>query len=70
MIARFSRKNRSLKNVKIAFRLEFDRSNLKGRDSRIGNVDSKHLIQMLILKFESECLDTFHHQYSMLTPST
>lgn len=48
-----SRKNKPLKDVTVAFRLEFERSKIKGRDSRIGNSDSKHLIQMMILKFES-----------------
>ena len=43
-----------MKKVRVAFRMEFHRSNIKGRDSRIGNADSKHLIQMLILKYESE----------------
>ncbi|KAL0952771.1 hypothetical protein HGRIS_006999 [Hohenbuehelia grisea] len=38
--------------LEVAFRIKFSRSNLSGKDSRIGN-GSGHLIQMMILDFTS-----------------
>ena len=48
-----STKNRALKNVKVYYRLEFTKKSIKGNSAKIGNADSSHLIQMLILNFDS-----------------
>ena len=48
----FSAKNKSVNGARAVFRVEFSRSNLKGRDSKIGNLTSKHIIQMLVLNLE------------------
>ncbi|PSS11038.1 hypothetical protein PHLCEN_2v3334 [Hermanssonia centrifuga] len=52
-------KNRHPKDTTVVFRVEFARSHITGRDTKIGNASSKHLIQMLILKFETAKLVTF-----------
>ncbi|KAK7042564.1 hypothetical protein R3P38DRAFT_320807 [Favolaschia claudopus] len=44
--------NVPFENLEIAFRLRFSRSNLTGKDSRIGN-GVEHQIQMMILDFSS-----------------
>ncbi|KAK7694300.1 hypothetical protein QCA50_001482 [Cerrena zonata] len=51
-------KNKVVNGARAAFRVEFSRSNLKGRDSKIGNLTSKHVIQMLVLNIESAKLIT------------
>lgn len=57
-----SKKKVALKDVKVIFRVGFERSSIKGGNSRIGNADSKHLVQIMILNYESK-----HHH--ILAPS-
>jgi hypothetical protein len=40
--------------LQVSYRMKFSRSSIKGRDTKIGNHGSKHLIQMMILDIDSE----------------
>lgn len=48
-----SLKNRKLKGLELAFRVSFLRTNVKGRDDKIGNASAKHLVQMIALQMDS-----------------
>lgn len=46
--------NTTLENVKLVYRMPFERSNVKGNDSKIGNESAVHLIQMIALQLDCE----------------
>ncbi|KAJ6541182.1 hypothetical protein DFH09DRAFT_1174690 [Mycena vulgaris] len=45
--------NSTMEGLQVSYRMKFSRSNIKGRDSKIGSHGSKHLIQMMILDIDS-----------------
>lgn len=44
--------NRAIDNLELEFHVPIIRTNIKGRDSKIGNASAEHLIQMQVLKLE------------------
>ena len=50
--ARNSDCNRSIDNLELEFHVPVIRTNIKGRDSKIGNAAAEHLVQMQVLKVE------------------
>ncbi|CAL1696314.1 unnamed protein product [Somion occarium] len=62
-------KNKLVKNVQVAYRVEFSRSNIKGRDSKVGNTASTHFIQMLILNLEKGRLVTLKGEKDKTLPA-
>ncbi|KAF7328255.1 hypothetical protein MVEN_02565400 [Mycena venus] len=51
---RFDKKHHfSMDGLQVSYRMKFSRGSIKGRDSKIGNHGSKHLIQMMILDIDS-----------------
>ena len=54
-------KNKALKDVTVAFRMNFSRSSIKGSSSKIGN-GSSHVIQLMILDFSEAKLASFTPQ--------
>ncbi|EKM54300.1 uncharacterized protein PHACADRAFT_146129 [Phanerochaete carnosa HHB-10118-sp] len=47
-------KNVALKDVEVVFALPILRSNISGRDEKIGNLGVRHLVQMMILALDQE----------------
>ncbi|KAJ7210092.1 hypothetical protein GGX14DRAFT_451427 [Mycena pura] len=43
----------SVDGLQVSYRMSFSRTSIKGRDTKIGNHDSKHLIQLMILDIDS-----------------
>ncbi|KAJ7246223.1 hypothetical protein C8J57DRAFT_1678479 [Mycena rebaudengoi] len=48
-----SKHNFDMDGLQVSYRMKFSRSSIKGRDTKIGNHGSKHLIQMMILDIDS-----------------
>ncbi|EKM52094.1 uncharacterized protein PHACADRAFT_262561 [Phanerochaete carnosa HHB-10118-sp] len=47
-------KNIALKDVEVVFALPILRSNISGRDEKIGNLGARHLVQMMIFALDQE----------------
>ena len=44
--------HRPIKSLELEFHVPIIRTNVKGRDAKIGNASAEHLIQMQVLKLE------------------
>ena len=52
-------KIQKLETLELVFRLPFLRTNVKGRDEKVGNRESKHLVQMIALQIKGFAFTSF-----------